>query len=153
MFNSNQVTIEVDGVEYTLSLNRKGAEAIEKYTKASKKRELAEKYANVKETEDKYIDEIPLDENPFGDETEEESFEEQTDELLEMLKRLLWICLWDNHHMNIEQTRELLVKIIEKDKLNELTSKINELIEGVNKQLPSSQSDYLKNMKALKAQK
>ena len=36
---------------------------------------------------------------------------------------------------------------------NDNYSKINELIEGVNKQLPSSQSDYLKNMKALKAQK
>ena len=33
MFNSNQITMTIDGTEYTLSLNRKGVEAVEKYTK------------------------------------------------------------------------------------------------------------------------
>ena len=145
MFNSNQVTMEIDGKEYTLSLNRKGVEAIEKYTKLSSK---AEELQNITFMSD-YVDEIAIDENPFAGLNEEETTQ-KLDEMMEMMKRVLWICLWENHKLNIEQVRELLVKIVEdNDKFEELNDKVQKLIEGVNKQ----PSGGLKNLKALKAQK
>lgn len=144
MFNSNQITMTIDGTEYTLSLNRKGVEAVEKYTKISeKKKEIEDIQKKVQ-----YVDEIKIDENPFED--IDDSLENKMNDNLEMLKRILWIMLWDNHKLNIEQTRELLVKIIEEGKMEELNSNISKLVEGVNKQLAG---EGLKNMKALKAQK
>lgn len=145
MFNSNQVTMTIDGKEYILSLNRKGLEAIEKYTKLSKKREELEKVTFAVD----YVDEISLDDDPFAGLSQEDATE-KLDEMMEILKRVLWICLWDNHKLNIEQVRELLVKIAEDDeKFAELNEKVQTLIEGVNKQ----PSGGLKNLKALKAQK
>jgi hypothetical protein len=145
MFNSNQVTMNIDGTEYTLSLNRKGIEAIEKYTKLSSKREEIEKTTFLPE----YVDEIGLNDDPFAGIAEEEATQ-KLDEMLEMMKRVLWICLWENHKLNIEQVRELLVKIVEDDeKFAEMNEKVQKLIEGVNKQ----PNGGLKNLKALKAQK
>lgn len=145
MFNSNQVTMTVDGNEYILSLNRKGIEAIEKYTKLSSKKDELEKTKFLPD----YVDEIGLDDDPFADLNEDDATQ-KLDEMLEMMKRVLWICLWENHKLNIEQVRELLAKIVEDDKkFTELNEKVQILIEGVNKQ----PSGGLKNLKALKAQK
>ena len=144
MFNSNQVTMTIDGTEYILSLNRKGVEAVEKYTKISGKRKELEQTKKRVE----YVEEIKIDENPF--EEIDDSLEEKVNENLEMIKRILWICLWDNHKLNIEEVRELLIKIIDEDKLEELNNSISKLVEGVNKQMGGNN---LKNLKALKAQK
>ena len=145
MFNSNQVTMKIGEEEYTLSLNRKGLEAIEKYTKLSQK---AKDFKNIS-FEQEYVEKISIDDDPFaGSEIEEK--EEKLEEMMEMLKRVLWICLWENHKLNIEQVRELLVKIIDENKFEELNSKIQMLIEGVNK---NPEMTELKNLKALKAQK
>jgi iron uptake system EfeUOB component EfeO/EfeM len=143
MFNSNQTTIEVDGKEYIMSLSRKGLEAIEKYTRVSEKKE---KFA--KKIEIEHVDVISENENPFAG-LDDNSLEEKADETMETLKRVLWICLWDNHQMNIEATRELMVKIIDENKLDELSEKIEELIKNVTKE----PNQFLKNTKALKAQK
>lgn len=144
MFNSNQVTMTIDGTEYILSLNRKGVEAVEKYTKISgRKKELEQTKKRVE-----YVDEIKIGENPF--EEIDDSLEEKVNENLEMIKRILWICLWDNHKLNIEEVRELLIKVIDEDKLEELNNNISKLVEGVNKQMGGNN---LKNLKALKAQK
>lgn len=144
MFNSNQVTMTIDGTEYILSLNRKGVEAVEKYTKISGKRKELEQTKKRVE----YVEEIKIDENPF--EEIDDSLEDKVNENLEMIKRILWICLWDNHKLNIEEVRELLIKIIDEDKLEELNNNISKLVEGVNKQMGGNN---LKNLKALKAQK
>lgn len=144
MFNSNQVTMTIDGTEYILSLNRKGVEAVEKYTKISgRKKELEQTKKRVE-----YVDEIKIGDNPF--EEIDDSLEERVNENLEMIKRILWICLWDNHKLNIEEVRELLIKVIDEDKLEELNNNISKLVEGVNKQMGGNN---LKNLKALKAQK
>ena len=143
MFNSNQTTIEVDGKEYIMSLSRKGLEAIEKYTRVSEKKD---KFA--KKIEIEHVDVISENENPFAG-LDDSSLEEKADETMETLKRVLWICLWDNHQMNIEATRELMVKIIDENKLEELSEKIEELIKNVTKE----PNQFLKNTKALKAQK
>lgn len=143
MFNSNQTTIEVDGKEYIMSLSRKGLEAIEKYTRVSEKKD---KFA--KKIEIEHVDVISENENPFAG-LDDNSLEEKADETMETLKRVLWICLWDNHQMNIEATRELMVKIIDENKLDELSEKIEELIKNVTKE----PNQFLKNTKALKAQK
>ena len=141
--NSNQTTIEVDGKEYIMSLSRKGLEAIEKYTRVSEKKD---KFA--KKIEIEHVDVISENENPFAG-LDDNSLEEKADETMETLKRVLWICLWDNHQMNIEATRELMVKIIDENKLEELSEKIEELIKNVTKE----PNQFLKNTKALKAQK
>lgn len=140
--NSNQEILVVGGKEYILSLNRKGVEAIEKYTNLSKKKADLMKIANKDNS--KYIEEIPLDEDPFAN---LEDTQDEIEETMELLKRTLWVCLWENHKMNIEQVRELIVEIIDEDKIDELNSVIEKLTDGVNK-TPSS---YLKNTKALKA--
>ena len=144
MFNSNQITMTIDGKEYIMSLNRKGVEAIEKYTKISSKKKEVEKTQKRIE----YVENIKLDENPFGE--IDDDFEERVNENLELIKRMLWIMLWDNHKLNIEEVRELLIKVLEEDKLEELNDNIAKLIEGANKQMGGSS---LKNLKALKAQK
>lgn len=144
MFNNNQVTMTIDGKEYILSLNRKGVEAIEKYTKLSGRRKEIEQ--NKKRAE--HVENISIDENPF--EEIDDNFEERVNDNLEMLKRMLWIMLWDTHKLNIEDTRELLIKVLEEEKLEELNNNIAKLVEGVNKQMGGS---GLKNLKALKAQK
>lgn len=144
MFNSNQITMTIDGKEYIMSLNRKGVEAIEKYTKISSKKKEVEKTQKRIE----YVENIKLDENPFGE--IDDDFEERVNENLELIKRMLWIMLWDNHKLNIEEVRELLVKVLEEDKLEELNDNIAKLVEGANKQMGGSS---LKNLKALKAQK
>ena len=144
MMNSNQETLVVDGKEYVLTLNRKGVEAIEKYTNLSKKKEKLEKMSVKGSNKDEYIENISLDEDPFADIGD---VEENLEETMELLKRTLWICLWERHHMNIEEVRELIVKIIDEDKLDELNSAIEKLTEGVNK----TPSDSLKNTKELKA--
>ena len=143
--NSNQEILVVGGKEYTLSLNRKGIEAIEKYTNLSKKKDELKALSN-QVMSGEYIKDIPLDADPFADVGD---IEDNLEETMELLKRTLWICLWENHKMNIEETRELLIQIIDEDKLEELNQVIEKLSEGVNK-LPA---DYLKNTKALTAQK
>jgi hypothetical protein len=142
---SNQEIIIVGGKEYTLTLTRKGVTAIEKYTNLSKKKdELKKKNQNIV----KYVDEISENEDPFADISLDEQ-EETLNETLELTKRVLWICLWDVHKLTIEQTREILLQIVEEDKFEELNSTIEKLVNNINKQ----PSEYLKNMKALKAQK
>lgn len=143
MFNSNQTTIEVDGKEYIMSLSRKGLEAIEKYTRVSEKKDKFAKKIKIE-----HVDVISENENPFAG-LDDNSLEEKADETMETLKRVLWICLWDNHQMNIEATRELMVKIIDENKLEELSEKIEELTKNVTK----GPNQFLKNTKALKAQK
>ena len=142
---SNQEIIIVGGKEYTLTLTRKGVTAIEKYTNLSKKKdELKKKNQNIV----KYVDEISENEDPFADISLDEQ-EETLNETLELTKRVLWICLWDVHKLTIEQTREVLLQIVEEDKFEELNSTIEKLVNNINKQ----PGEYLKNMKALKAQK
>lgn len=145
MFNSNQVTMQIDGNEYILSLNRKGLEAIERYTKLSQRT----KELKIISFEQEYVDEIGIDDDPFA-ESKLDKKEEELDKMMEILKRVLWICLWENHKLNIEQVRELLVKLIDENKFEELNTKIQTLIEGVNK---NPEMNELKNLKALKAQK
>ena len=142
---SNQELIEVGGKVYTLTLTRKGITAIEKYTNISKKKEEFEKIEKFKV---EYVEEIKENENPFED-LEMDEQEKKIDESLELMKRVLWICLWESHKLNIEQVRELLIQIIDEEKYDELNGKIESLVANINKQ----PSDYLKNMKALKAQK
>lgn len=147
MFNSNQEIIEIGEKEYTLTLNRKGIEAIEKYTHLKDKADGLKELA--KNSEINYIDEISLDEDPFANTVSNE--EEKMNEVLELAKRVLWICLWDTHHLNIDEVRELLIKIIDENKLDELNGKMEKLIQNATKEQTSN--EYLKNMKALKAQK
>lgn len=143
--NSNQEILVVGGKEYILSLNRKGVEAIEKYTNLSKKKDRLMKIG--KETKEEYKEEIALDEDPFADLGDD--MDDDIEETMELLKRTLWVCLWENHHMNIEQVRELIIEIIDEDKLDELNDVISKLTDGVN----STPKGYLKNTKALRASK
>jgi hypothetical protein len=142
---SNQEIIEVGGKEYTLTLTRKGMTAIEKYTNLSKKKE---EFEGLKDIKLEYSDEIKMDEDPFAGLVSDEQ-ENKINEALELMKRILWICLWEEHKMNIEEVRELLVQIIDEEKYEELNGAIERLVANINKQ----PSGYLKNMKALKAQK
>lgn len=143
---SNQEIIIVGGKEYTLTLNRKGMTAIEKYTNLSKKKEEFEELKDMKIIE--YTDEIKMDEDPFAGLVETEQ-EKKIDEALELMKRILWICLWEEHKMNIEEVRELLVQIIDENKYEELNGAIEKLVTNINAQ----PNGYLKNTKALRAQK
>ena len=143
--NNNQEILVVGGKEYILSLNRKGIEAIEKYTNLSKRKDKLMKIG--KETkENEYVEDSPLDEDPFA---EIDNTEDDIEETMELLKRTLWVCLWENHHLNIEQVRELIVEIIDEDKLDELNNVISKLTDGVN----NTPKGYLKNTKALRASK
>lgn len=128
-------TIEIDGKEYTLFLNRKGIISWENITKVTKKaNELQDKYKGMVE---KINNEEPVEvtdnSNPFD--YADDSVNDLLDDekvLLDIYVKFYWIALYENHKLTISQTEELFEKARKEYGLEQLINLANQMIEDAN---------------------
>lgn len=144
--------IEIDGVEYTLFLNRKGVVAWEKFCKEENKRikELDGKYKKVVEQSE--TNAVLTDNtNPFDGIEEMDDFEDDKELIRTTYKRLYWIMLYTEHKLSISQVEELYEKAIQEYNEEDVLALGQQMIQDINKNRVSK--DNLKNLKALRPQK
>lgn len=143
--------INIDGVDYTLFLNRKGIITWEKLTKAtSKANEIEKKYRNLGETSEEEI-EIKDGDNPFelvGEDSLEIEKDEQ--ELINLYIKLYWIMLYEEHKLNLKDVEELWNKAVNEYGADALIQLGIQMIEEAN---TNKQSNNLKKLDALKPKK
>ena len=139
--------IELNGVEYTLELNRESFIQIDKICNIEKSMQIINKGLY------EYIDEIDDDYNPFENSVDDEQIEkeiaqkEQT--LFKIVERAFFIWLYPNHKLTITQVKEIVKPYLEDEekakwigeKLGEYLQKCVEIREEYNQER--------KNLKAL----
>ena len=146
--------IEIDGAEYTLFLNRLGVVAFERYTESIKKK-VQDIVEDAKEMSKEGIGEEPVIEkgvNPFDD-----AFLKKSEELLErtekasteILERLYWILLYNEHKMDFDDAKELYSKACEEYGREQVDALGKQMIEEVNSNKFDNEHKELKNLKAL----
>ena len=139
--------IELNGVEYTLELNRESAIQIEKYTNTQKTMQL------INEPLVEYVEEIKDDEDPFAEVVDIEEMEEKAQEkvnaLNKMITRAFWIWLYPNHKLNIKQVEEIIKPYLEEndEKLKFISEKYAEYLE-LSTEISSKYIEEQKNLKA-----
>ena len=125
-------TIEIDGTEYTLFLNRKGLVSWENITKVTQKAdELKNKYQEtVKQLQDDKPIEVSDDANPFDfadDNAEDLSKDEE--ELRNIYIKFYWIVLYENHKLTLSEATELFGKAEKEYGIEQLILLANQMIE------------------------
>lgn len=134
--NFSEKTIEIDGKEYILFLNRKGISSWENITKASKvAAELESKYKdNLVETNEE-IPDVKDDSNPFdfSNSEEIEAIEKDEELLKQVYIKFYWIALYTNHKFSIEQATELFEKAEQEYGIEQLVELANKMVEDANK--------------------
>lgn len=140
--------INIDGVDYTLFLNRKGIVAWETITKPSKhQEELQEKISNFRTDEEI---EIKSGDNPFeisGAETILE-IEEQTKAYY---KKLFWIMLYENHKLDYKDVEVLFSKAEAEYGYESLIELSLQMVEDANTN--QMENNELKKLTALRPKK
>lgn len=139
--------IELNGVEYTLELNRESVVRIEKYTN------LQKTYKEISKPIFEYKEEIEENENPFEEEIKLDEMQEEADKKLALLKDLyakaFWIWMYPNHKLNINEVKKILEPYFEDDAkieaLSELYGKFMQLSTEISQK-------YIEEQKNLKAQ-
>lgn len=108
----NEVIV-LNGVEYTLELNRDTFLKIDQYSNIQKSMEIINKDLY------EYIEDINDDVDPFADKLDDETLEnamkEKLDTLHKIIERAFWLWLYPNHKLNITQIREILKPYYEDD--------------------------------------
>lgn len=108
----NEVIV-LNGVEYTLELNRDTFLKIDQYSNIQKSMEIINKDLY------EYIEDINDDVDPFADKLDDETLEnamkEKLDTLHKIIERAFWLWLYPNHKLNITQIREILNPYYEDD--------------------------------------
>jgi hypothetical protein len=143
--------INIDGVDYTLFLNRKGIVAWEKLTNASSK---AEKIENRYETFAIKAEEVQIKDgdNPFelaGSDAEE--LEKDEKELIQLYIKLYWIMLYENHKLNITDVEKLWEQAESEYGADQLIELAVQMIDDANSNRTGN--NELKNLKALRPKK
>jgi hypothetical protein len=109
--------IELNGVEYTLELNRESFLRIDKICNVKKSMELIQKglYEYQEDIDDSY--------NPFEDNFDEEELEKQIElkeqTLYKLVERAFFIWLYPNHQLTISQVKEILKPYLEDEEKTE----------------------------------
>lgn len=139
--------IELNGVEYTLELNRESFLQIDKICNVQKSMEIIQRglYDYVEEIDDNY--------NPFEDITTDEDIEKEVklkeDTLYKIVERSFFIWLYPNHKLPISQVKEILKPYLEDDKKAEwLGEKLGEYLQ----KCVEIRQEYNEERKNLKAQ-
>lgn len=143
--------IEIDGKEYTLFLNRKGILTWEKITNAiNKATEIEKKYDNLESVDISQEVEIKEGDNPFdlADNITSE-FEEDTEQMITMYKKLYWIMLYEEHKLDYKDVEVLWDKAVEEYGVDQLVELAFQMIEDAN----TNKTANLKNLKALRPKK
>lgn len=143
----SQEIIEIDGVEYTLFLNRAGILAWERYSakengEISKFRDLYNKISTNEETT------IKDDTNPFEDADLLLKSEEST---VKSYKKMFWILLYTHHKMTLEQAIELFDKACEEYGREQVIALENQMVDDANTDRVTSETT--KKLPALRPMK
>ena len=136
--NFSEEHIEVDKIDYTLFLNRKGIVSWENITKASKKAvEMQEKYKNTNDilkNDNEDPIEVEDNANPFDYSSDSELDDIEKDEALlkEIYIKFYWIALYTNHKLSISQVTEWFNKAEEEYGIEQLVQLANKMVEDAN---------------------
>ena len=139
--------ITLNGVEYTLELNRDSFVQIDKICNIEQTMKILRKDLY------EYVDEIDDDYNPLEDIVSDEDLDKEIEiknqNLHKIIERAFFIWLYPNHKLKISEVKELLVPYFEDDKkFNELGEKFGELLQNS----VSIREEYNQERKNLKAQ-
>lgn len=138
--------IELNGIEYTLELNRDSFLQIDKICNIEKSMEIARKKLY------EYVDEIDDNYNPFEDAISDEEFEKQIEEkekvVYKLVERSFFIWLYPNHKLPISQVKEIIKPYLDdEDKTEWLVEKLGEYLQKC-VELRESYNQERKNLKA-----
>ena len=143
-------TIEIDGQDYTLFLNRAGIVAWEKYARSEKKKiqNLKEKYNSIINEKVVEFDKLNDDTNPFEGLENVDDITNDAQIILNMYKRLYWIMLYSEHQLSISQASELFDKAVDEYGEEQIIALGDQMVNEVNTN-PNKEKE-LKNLTALK---
>lgn len=141
--------ITINGVDYTLFLNRKGVVAFEQFYKNEQDKilEVTQKYNSVDVDNSKDFDKLNDDADPFEGINEIDNANEDMEYLSNIFKRLYWIMLYTNHKLSISEASKLYDEAVKEYGMEQLILLGEQMIEEVNT------NPELKNLKALKPRK
>lgn len=139
--------IELNGVEYTLELNRDSFLKIDQYSNLKKSMEVINKDLY------EYVDEIDDNTDPFANELDNELLDSEANKKIETLhkviERAFWIWLYPNHKLSITNIKETLTPYYDDDeKFQWLCDKYGEYMQ----KCVEIRNEYNENQKNLKAQ-
>lgn len=139
--------IELNGVEYTLELNRDSFLQIDKICNVQKSMETIQK--NLYD----YVDDIDDNYNPLEDSINDEDIEKEIKEkeniMHKIIERSFFIWMYPNHKLPISQVKEILAPYFEEDKkLEWLGEKLGQYLQ----ECVEIREDYNQQRKNLKAQ-
>lgn len=145
--------IELNGVEYTLELNRDSFLQIDKICN------VREIFNTMQKGLYTYIDDIDDNYNPFEnmDDLTEESIKKETEQkeaaFKKLIERSMYIWMYPHHKLPISKVQEIVKPYIEdEEKANWLLEKIGYYLEQCN-ELKNSQQEQQKNLEALVSKK
>lgn len=138
--------IELNGVEYTLELNRDSFLKIDQYSN------LKKSMNTVKKDLYEHIEEIDDDTDPFAETITDEEIEQAVNEKMETLQKLLerayWIWLYPNHKLSISEVKEILKPYYEdEEKFQWISEKYGEYLQAC-VEIKNEYSEQQKNLKA-----
>ena len=141
--------IELNGVEYTLELNRESFLQVDKLCNIEKsmnfiKKDLYDYLDDEELTDDFNLDKLNIDEDKL-----EEEAEAKEKKIKDIMERAFLIWLNPNHHLNISQVREILKPYFEDD---EKFSWLGEQYGKYLQECVEIREEYNKERKNLKAQ-
>lgn len=139
--------IELNGVEYTLELNRDSFLQIDKICNVQESMKIIQKGLY------EYVDEIDDDYNPLEDAVTDEEIEKEVklkeDTLNKIVVRSFFIWMYPNHQLKISQVKEILKPYLEDEKKAEwLGEKLGQYLQ----ECVEIRQEYNKERKNLKAQ-
>lgn len=145
--------INIDGVDYTLFLNRKGITAWEKYTKheANKMSELRDKYRDLIDVQEVDFDTLADDTNPFDGIEDIDNMDDDVKFMKTIYARLYWIMLYTNHKLSISEAENLYNKACDEYGDEQVILLAKQMLDDVNKD--PNEGKQLKNLSALKPTK
>ena len=120
--------IELNGVEYTLELNRDSFLKIDQYSNIQKSMEIVQKDLY------EHIDEIDDNTDPFATNISDEDIEKMVDEKLntlhKIIERAFWIWMYPNHKLVISKVQEILKPYYDdEEKFKYISEKYGEYIQ------------------------
>lgn len=141
--------IELDGIEYTLELNRNSFLQIDKLCNVEKSMEIINKklYDYVDEIDDNFN---PLEDMKDIDENKiEETIQEKEQVLHKLIERAMFLWLYPNHKLTINQVKDILKPYFEDlQKTEWLGEKVGQYLQEC-VELRETYTDEQKNLKAL----
>ena len=138
--------IELNGVEYTLELNRDSFLQIDKICNVKKSMEIINRDLY------EYQEDIDDDYNPFENNVSDEDLEKEVElkeqTLCKIVERAFFIWLYPNHKLTISQVKEIIKPYLEEEnKINFIGEKLGYYLQECVK-IRESYNEERKNLKA-----